>query len=123
MSRKRQPHIHISPDLYDLALERLSEQHFTNARIGIEDYFVCQDDAWLMDSAVAEEVVRRDGMWCIYLIFLNPLQPLQFCRRFIVKQVQKKKAFLMANFMRRLAAKDQRGTIRVPTNRYQWEYN
>ncbi|RME95428.1 MAG: hypothetical protein D6772_13225 [Bacteroidetes bacterium] len=104
--------------MYELVLELLVDQHLINQHASAQDYLHLLNDNWLLDSAVQEEVVRRSGMWCIHLIFLHPKRPMQFCRRFIVAQVQENKARLMATYMRRLAAKDQRGTIRVSPQRY-----
>ncbi|MDW3197082.1 MAG: hypothetical protein R8G66_32185 [Cytophagales bacterium] len=70
-------------------------------------------DEWLLDSAVIENVIERNGNWDIYLVFAHVSDPLKLIKRKITRCTTLKRAELTANFMRRQAAKDQRGTLRI----------
>lgn len=76
-----------------------------------------------MDTAVQEEITPVMGLWHIHLLFIYYNNPLRFRRRWITSHVQKNQAQLMASFMRRLAAKDQRGTIRPPFDQFKLDNN
>lgn len=78
-----------------------------------KDVAFINDDFWLQDTAVIENIERRHGEWNIYLVFAHHLKPLKFIKRKIVNFVCPKKAAMAAHYMRRLAAKDQRGTLVV----------
>jgi hypothetical protein len=80
---------------------------------GPKDAAFINDDFWLQDTAVIENIERRNGEWNIYLVFAHHLKPLKFIKRKIVNFVCPKKAALAAHYMRRLASKDQRGTLVV----------
>lgn len=98
---------------YDELLNLLNNQHFID-RIGREiDMDFLSDDWWLRDTAVIENIVKRDGMWEIHLVFAHYLMPQKLIKRVISRYTCKEKAVLNAWYMRRLAAKDQRGTLKV----------
>ena len=98
---------------YDELLNLLNNQHFIDIP-GLEsDMGFLADDLWLKDSAVIEKIVRRDGFWEIQLLFVHYQEPTKFIKRNITRFTNRKKADLTANYMRRLAAKDQRGTLKV----------
>ncbi|ANI90588.1 hypothetical protein A9P82_03500 [Arachidicoccus ginsenosidimutans] len=69
------------------------------------------DDFWLQDTAVIENIERRHGAWDVCLVFAHYLQPLKLIKRKITNFASFKKAEVTAHYMRRLAAKDQRGTM------------
>jgi len=52
-------------------------------------------------------------MWEIQLVFAHYRQPVKFIKRVIKRMPSREKAELDAWYMRRLAAKDQRGTLKV----------
>lgn len=79
----------------------------------IIDLDVFFNDAWLQDSAVIEHIRQRDGNWEIALVFAYVWFPLKFIRRKITTYFTEQKANINASYMRRLAAKDQRGTLSV----------
>lgn len=81
------------------------------------------DDFWLQDTAVIENIERRRGEWNIYLVFAHHLQPLKFIKRKIVNFACPKRAAQAAHYMRRLAAKDQRGTLAVNPAQIIQQYN
>lgn len=68
---------------------------------------------WLSDSAVIENLQKRKGAWEINLLFAHHQKPLQFLSRRITSHSCPRKAAIAASLMRRLAAKDQRGTLSV----------
>ncbi|MEM6699219.1 MAG: hypothetical protein AAF599_12525 [Bacteroidota bacterium] len=105
--------VYLDDRVYNELLNVLNNQHFTN-RVGQEkDFNFLSDDEWLKDTAVIENVVKRDGMWEIQLIFAHYQAPQKFIKRVISRFSSKHKAELSAFYMRRLAAKDQRGTLTV----------
>jgi hypothetical protein len=71
------------------------------------------DDFWLQDTVVIENVEYRNGEWNIFLVFAHHLLPLKLIKRKIKNLSCPKKAALTAHYMRRLAAKDQRGTLQL----------
>lgn len=98
---------------YQELLNLLNNQHFTE-KPGLEaDMNFLADDLWLKDTAVIEGVVERNGLWEIQLVFAHYKEPQKLIIRAIDRYTDKKKALLSAGYMRRLAAKDQRGTLRV----------
>jgi hypothetical protein len=88
-----------------------------------KDAAFISDDFWLQDTAVIENIERRNGEWNIYLVFAHHLKPLKFIKRKIVNFVCPKRAAMAAHYMRRLAAKDQRGTLVVNNTLITQSYN
>ena len=77
-----------------------------------------QDDLWLQDAAVFDRVVRINGSWQVFLVFVHYRNPLLLIKRFIKSQISRQKAKVDAVYMKRLAAKDQRGTLHVNPELY-----
>lgn len=71
------------------------------------------EDFWLQDTAVIENLELRNGEWNIFLVFAHHNFPLKFIKRRIKNYSCPKKAAITAHYMRRQAAKDQRGTLTV----------
>lgn len=92
-------------------LDLIHSNHTTNRAGQPDDIAFYQDDFWLQDTAVVENLEYRQGSWSIYLVFALHNCPLQFIKRKITNFACVKKAELSAHYMRRLAAKDQRGTL------------
>lgn len=109
---------HLDDSAYNELLNLLNNQHFTEKPGIPTDMAFLSDDWWLCDTAVIESVVKREGLWEIHLIFAHYQQPHKLIKRLITRQVSKKKAELMANYMKRLAAKDQRGTLQVDVKHF-----
>lgn len=103
----------LDPSAYNELLNLLNNQHFTEIPAVEDDMRFLSDDWWLRDTAVIENIVRREGMWEIHLVFAHYLQPQKLIKRVISRHPSKKRAELNAWYMRRLAAKDQRGTLKV----------
>ena len=104
---------HLDDNAYNGVLSLLNNQHFTEKAGTETDMKFLSDDWWLRDTAVVENIIRRDGMWEIQLVFAHYQQPQKLIKRVISRYTCKKKAELSASYMKRLAAKDQRGTLRV----------
>ncbi|MEO1516926.1 MAG: hypothetical protein AAFV95_18025 [Bacteroidota bacterium] len=98
---------------YGELLDLLNNQHFVERPGCQSDMDFLSDDDWLRDTAVIENIVKRDGMWEIHLVFAHYLDPQKLIKRVISRYTSKSKAELSAWYMRRLAAKDQRGTLTV----------
>lgn len=94
-------------------LNLMNNQHFVEKPGKQKDMAFLSDDWWLRDTAVIENIVPRRGMWEIHLIFAYHLEPKKLIKRVISSHTSKQKAELYAQYMRRLAAKDQRGTLEV----------
>lgn len=71
------------------------------------------EDCWLKDTAVNENIVQRKGMWEIHLVFAHHQDPKKLIKRVITGCTSKRKAEMTAQYMRRLAAKDARGTLKI----------
>lgn len=98
---------------YNNMLEAMHVLATTDTAGSPEDIRFIQDDFWLPDTAVIENIEYRYGEWNIYLVFAHYQIPLKFLKRKIVKFACRKKAIIVAHYMRRQAAKDQRGTLTV----------
>ncbi len=99
--------------IYEELLNLLNNQHFTGRSGYFTDLTFLHDDWWLRDTAVIENIVKREGMWEIQLVFAHYQEPQKLIKRVISRYTCKHKAELNAWYMRRLAAKDQRGTLKV----------
>ncbi len=104
---------HLDDQAYNELLNLLNNQHLTECPGEERDMNFLSDDWWLRDTSVIEHIVPRDGMWEIQLVFAHYLHPLQLVKRSIKRCTCPRKAQLSAWYMRRLAAKDQRGTLTV----------
>lgn len=103
----------LSEGAYNELLKLLNNQHSTEKVGDKEDMVFLYDDCWLKDTAVISNVVVKNGMWEIYLIFAHYTKPHQLIKRIIGQFTSQKKAQLSAHYMQRMAAKDQRGTLQV----------
>lgn len=104
---------HLDDNTYDELLSLLNNQYFTNKPGSEADLSFLSDDWWLRDTAVIENIVKRDGMWEIQLVFAHYQEPQKLIKRVISRHTCKNQAELNAWYIRRLAAKDQRGTLKV----------
>ena len=100
-------------ELYAKMLDGLSNLFFTE-KLGLDsDMNFYRDDFWLSDTAVIELLQLRKGSWEVNLLFAHHKTPLKFLSRRITSHSCPKRARTMAFYMRRQAAKDQRGTLTV----------
>jgi hypothetical protein len=117
------PPFEIDDHFYVEMLKMLNTLHF-NERVGEhEDMDFIKNDRWLSDTAVIENLWRRKGIWEIHLLFAHHKQPLTFLSRNITQHACPKRATMMASFMRRLAAKDQRGTLELNIEDFKFHKN
>lgn len=98
---------------YHHLLEYLNQLHTTEKRGSLCDFGFFHNDTWLADTAVIEELTRQKGEWQVNLVFAHTVNPLRFIRRQITSYSCPNKAKLFASLMRRVAAKDQRGTQEI----------
>lgn len=103
----------IDTKLYESVLDLLNDLHITESKGNITDFRFYFDDLWLSDTAVIENLAYVSGQWDVELLFALHTNPLRFIKRQITSYSCLKKATLTASLMRRLAAKDQRGTLTV----------
>lgn len=101
---------------YANMLAGLNNQHFTERKGNLTDFRLYYDDLWLSDTAVIENLRLYRGEWEVELIFAYTVNPLKFIKRRITSNSCPKRAAQQAHYMRRLAAKDQRGTLTVSAN-------
>ena len=104
---------YLDDKVYNSLLNLLNNQHFTECAGTSKDMDFLSEDWWLRDTAVVENIVKRGGMWEIHLVFAHYKQPHKLIKRVIDRYTSKDKAELNAWYMKRLAAKDQRGTLKV----------
>lgn len=104
---------YLDDNTYEELLDLMNNQHFVNRPGSTVDMDFLSDDWWLRDTAVIENIVKREGMWEIHLVFAHYQEPQKLIKRVISRYTCKSKAEMSAWYMRRLAAKDQRGTLRV----------
>ncbi len=105
--------VSIDSKTYEAMLDFVENIRFTDRRGNMDDTCFIQDDFWLQDTVVIENVEKRHGAWDIFLVFAQHNQPLKFIKRRITNFASEKKAVLTGHYMRRLAAKDQRGTLKI----------
>ncbi len=102
---------------YTNLLDGLNNLYFTDIRGDSADFSFYYNDDWLSDSAVIDKLTYCRGEWTVELVFAYTLNPIQFIKRAITSHPCPKRAAQKAYFMRRLAAKDQRGTLTVSSER------
>jgi hypothetical protein len=101
----------IGRHFYSDILDHLNRLQFQETP-GIErDLLFLSDEFWLQDTAVVEHITKGKGMYWVGLIFVHSNQPLRFLKRVITGYSDHRKASTSAHYMRRQAAKDQRGTL------------
>jgi hypothetical protein len=112
-NQKLKKPFYIDSKLYEKSLDYLNDLHFVDSKGKLNDFSFFNDDKWLSETAVIENLVKVSGQWDIELLFVLNDNPLKFIKRFIVSYACPRKATLFASIMRRQAAKDQRGTLIV----------
>lgn len=103
----------IDEPAYQAMLSGLNGLHHTDRRGHASDTIFLHRDEWLSDTAVAERLIKRRGQVQIHLVFTYALDPLRFLSRYITTCADPRRASMMGAYFRRLAAKDQRGTLAV----------
>ena len=95
------------------ARHRLAEARQAERKGHRADFAPLQAERWLKDSAVIEQLAHIRGEWRVSLVFAHIHNPLRLIQRYITSHPTRHRAALQAHYMRRLAAKDQRGTLTV----------
>jgi hypothetical protein len=103
----------LDDEAYSVMLCFLDNQHFTEKAADEENLVFLRNDWWLADTAVIDTINFREGGWEVFFTFANYKRPLQFIVRKIIRCYSEAKAKTAAHYMRRQAAKDQRGTLEV----------
>lgn len=117
------PNFSLDDKSYLAMLAALAEVHLHDGLGHDRDLLFLRKDYWLGDTAVIDRLIRRHGTWDIHLLFAHHRFPLRFISRRITCHPCPRKAALMAGYMRRLAAKDQRGTLCIDPAGYQIQLN
>ncbi len=113
----------LDPSLYAQVLDCLSNLFFTDKVGDTKDMDFLRDDRWLSDTAVIDQVSLRKGLWLISLVFVHHKMPMKFLMRRITSHACPRRAGMMALYMRRLAAKDQRGTLKIESDSFHTPLN
>ncbi|MEO8763443.1 MAG: hypothetical protein ABI416_04110 [Ginsengibacter sp.] len=103
-------------EAYKAMLCFLDNQHFLEKPAEEENLLFLKNDWWLADTAVIDTISYIKGGWEVSLTFANYKRPLQLIVRMIIRCYSEGKARTAAHYMRRLAAKDQRGTLEITLN-------
>ncbi|HMP30969.1 MAG TPA: hypothetical protein PKD85_15285 [Saprospiraceae bacterium] len=104
----------IDYETYHWLLTNLNSHALHDGTSGkLKDLDFIKDDKWLTETSVIDHVCKRNGTWCIDLVFAAYKQPLKLIIRKITAYSCRKKALLHGSIFRRQAAKDQRGTLTI----------
>ncbi|MES2773981.1 MAG: hypothetical protein V4722_07340 [Bacteroidota bacterium] len=103
----------LDDESYHIMLCFLDNQHSLEKPADESNLLFLKNDWWLADTAVIDTINYQKGGWEVYLTFANYKRPLQLIVRKITRCFSEEKAKTAAHYMRRLAAKDQRGTLTV----------
>jgi len=104
--------------LYEQMYWRVDQLRRTDVCAKRRDMDFIDDDSWLIDTVVIEHIVYRRGMWIMYLVFVDYRDPLRLIRRCISRYYSRRTAEVHGAYMRRQAAKDARGTLRLDTSSF-----
>ncbi|MEM7371463.1 MAG: hypothetical protein AAF587_22805 [Bacteroidota bacterium] len=105
--------VELDKTVYKLLLQHKQNSHDTGRKGETQDLDFLHEDLWLQDTAVFDWVAKLNGSWQVFLVFVHYKNPFLLIKRFIKTQISFRKANIEAHYMRRLAAKDQRGTLEV----------
>lgn len=78
-----------------------------------DDFRILKEDKWLMDTEVKYQLLERNGLWHLTMIYVAVNDPLTFmCRKIDVYNAEKK-AKTFASILQRGIRKDARGTLKT----------
>lgn len=115
--------MHLSDELYGQLLDRLNALPFQEKAGSAGDIRFMANEFWLQDTAVIDHVHYKKGMYCVSLVFSHYRQPHLWLCRNICSYANPRRAHTSAHYMRRQAAKDQRGTLTLSLERYHINVN
>lgn len=98
---------------YHVMLCFLDNQHSLEKPADEGNLLFLKNDWWLADTAVIDNINYKKGGWEVFFTFANYKKPLQLIVRKITRCFSEGKAITASYYMRRQAAKDQRGTLAV----------
>ncbi|MEM9326862.1 MAG: hypothetical protein AAGA85_14445 [Bacteroidota bacterium] len=84
----------------------------------IMDVTFIEDDDWYQDAAVIDFIQYSRGLWHVSLVFVHPKDTCRFIVRGIRSCPTQARAQFDANYIRRTASKDPRGTVRVSLDQF-----
>lgn len=90
---------------------------------GRKDFAFMKEDEWLKDSAVLDRIESYKGQWSVSLVFADPARKNTFIIRPMRNCPTYSKAVITAGYMKRVAAKDPRGTITIDPGSYDLSSN
>ena len=93
-----------------------SDLNYDSTNGGEYDIKCLYEDNWLKDTEVRSDVIKRQGRWYVFMVFISVKTPYRFLRREINHYESEKKAAIYAEFFRRNSAKDARGTLKTDDN-------
>ena len=103
----------ISEKAYEVMLDRVNQTLRHDMPGQAADLTFTQQDFWLQDTQVIDRVDPCRGQYQVSLLFVHIWNPLRWLLRTIRSYPSSVRANQAAHFMRRQAAKDQRGTLYV----------
>ncbi|MEL6717420.1 MAG: hypothetical protein AAFP82_01755 [Bacteroidota bacterium] len=84
----------------------------------IEDFRLLKDDSWLMDTEVKYQLLEKNGLWHLTMIYIAIDNPFKFICRKIDIYNSEKKATTFASILQRGIRKDARGTLKTDRNAF-----
>lgn len=112
--------LNITPKVYRNLLRFLNNIHFTDKAGTDFDLSLLKHDGWLQNSAVSDRITRKKGQWLVNLVFAHCGYPLNLLIRDITSEANLRTARIKGFYMRRVAAKDQRGTLAVELDQFNY---
>lgn len=107
----------LDPGTYSLLLNYKQSSQDTGKKAPSKDLAFLAEDLWLQDTIVYDWVVNLNGNWQIFLVFVYHQDPFLLIKRFVKSHISEKRARMDGHYMRRVAAKDQRGTLSMEKQR------
>jgi len=98
---------------YALLLNYKQSSQDTCKKAPKNDMAFLEEDLWLQDTVVYDWVVKLNNSWQIFLVFVYCKNPFLLIKRFVKSHISEQKARMEGHYMRRVAAKDQRGKLEV----------
>lgn len=77
------------------------------------DLNLLQEDAWLINTEVRYQLLEKNGLWHLTMIYVAVDNPLKFICRKIDVYNSEKKAKIFASILQRGIRKDARGTLKT----------
>ncbi|GAB5523736.1 MAG: hypothetical protein Roseis2KO_16080 [Roseivirga sp.] len=119
---KKKP-VYIDECCYESLMDALNDRLKDDLKGDFPDLDLFYNDQWLLDSAVVDNLVKVRGNWDVFLVFAHIHFPLKLIRKKITRCNTLKKALFAADKMRRQAAKDQRGTLKIKESSFEYCLN